>query len=186
MSFDASGLQNARHETRSSARSTSSSGDAVSVCSVRSNRASYSPWRESAERQFSTPSGPQRGAYDKRAQNLRRAIRALSGPASLPGPRLRSHPLRRRGLRRDALTVTRQSRLVFPLSEIIAALSAISDVSLSTIPATDCRARRPATASPRVSTRLFLDDLQTNPASLTITLGALFRPMSVASVRRLI
>jgi hypothetical protein len=34
-----------------------------------------------------------------------------------PRTSARYHPLRRQGLRRDALTVTRQSRLVFPLSE---------------------------------------------------------------------
>ena len=104
------------------ARSGSSSGHAVSVSSVRSNRASHSPWPESAERQFVTPSDSQRGRMGLMT-NVRRTFDVPYVPYEL-------FPVQHRFLdlgslssttstraRRDALTVTRQSRLVFPLSE---------------------------------------------------------------------
>ena len=71
----------------------------------------------------------------------------------------------------------------FLYRKIIAALKRDFRCVALDYPATECRARRPATASPGVSTRLFSDDLQTNPASLTTTLAALFRPSYVCRER---
>jgi hypothetical protein len=71
MSLDASWLQNARHGMRSSARSSSSSGQAVTV--EQGQLLSLSGKRgKTVQYAIGLPEGSH-GPYDKRAQTLRRA-----------------------------------------------------------------------------------------------------------------
>src|SRR6516162_10723853 len=100
-----------------------------------------------------------------------------------PWTSARYHPLRRRGLGETLLLLHGNPAWCFLYRKIIAAVKRDFRCVALDYPATECRARRPATASPRVSTRLFSDDLQTNPASLTTTLAALFRPSYVCRER---